>query len=148
MQRQCFLSNYNDLPDCIVKTMNVLDNIQIASVCGSIKPTELVTAISPLNVTDFSNKFRKSQITTVYVKGAMTKPIFGPLYSKTCGKRATLKKTDNWRQDQLSLNTGQKYCRRLQESILQYFRPSLSYHLSLRYLFCHFLSGRFKQVLQ
>ena len=32
-------------------------------------------------------------------------------------------------------------------SILQYFRPSLSYHLSLRSLFCLFLSGRLKQVL-
>ena len=32
-------------------------------------------------------------------------------------------------------------------SILQYFRPSLSYHLSLRSLFCLFLSGRFTQVL-
>ena len=32
-------------------------------------------------------------------------------------------------------------------SILQYFRPSLSYHLSLRYLFCLFLSDRFTQVL-
>ena len=28
-------------------------------------------------------------------------------------------------------------------SILQYFRPSLSYHLSLRSLFCLFLSGNF-----
>ena len=32
-------------------------------------------------------------------------------------------------------------------NILQYFRPSLSYHLSLRSLFCIFWSGRFKQVL-
>ena len=32
-------------------------------------------------------------------------------------------------------------------SILQYFRPSLSYQLSLRPLFCLFLSGRFTQVL-
>ena len=32
-------------------------------------------------------------------------------------------------------------------SILQYFRPSLSYHLSLRSLFCRFLSGRLRQVL-
>ena len=32
-------------------------------------------------------------------------------------------------------------------SILQYFRPSLSYHLSLRSLFCLFLSCRFTQVL-
>ena len=32
-------------------------------------------------------------------------------------------------------------------SILQYFRPSLSYHLSLRSLFCLFWSGLFTQVL-
>ena len=32
-------------------------------------------------------------------------------------------------------------------SILQYFRPSLSYQLSFRPLFCLFLSGRFTQVL-
>ena len=32
-------------------------------------------------------------------------------------------------------------------SILQYFRPSLSYHLSLRSLFCLFLSGHLRQVL-
>ena len=41
-------------------------------------------------------------------------------------------------QDLLSLNAGQKYCRMLQESILQYFLPALSYHLSLRPLFCLF----------
>ena len=35
----------------------------------------------------------------------------------------------------------------LQESILQYFQPSLSYHLLLSPLFCLFLGGRFKQVL-
>ena len=35
----------------------------------------------------------------------------------------------------------------LQESILQYFQPSLSYHLSSRPLFCLFLSGRLRQVL-
>ena len=32
-------------------------------------------------------------------------------------------------------------------SILQYFRPSLSYHLSLRSLVCLFLNGRLTQVL-
>ena len=32
-------------------------------------------------------------------------------------------------------------------SILQYFRPSLSYHLPLRPLFCLSLSGRLRQVL-
>ena len=31
-------------------------------------------------------------------------------------------------------------------SILQYFRPSLSYHFPLRPLFCLFLSGRLRQV--
>ena len=50
-------------------------------------------------------------------------------------------------QDRCSLNAGQKYCRMLQESILQYFRPSLSYNLSLRPLFCLFLSDRLRQVL-
>ena len=49
--------------------------------------------------------------------------------------------------DRLSLNAGQKYCRMLQVSILQYFRPSLSYHLSLRLLFCLFMSGCLRQVL-
>ena len=33
------------------------------------------------------------------------------------------------------------------ECFLQYFRPSLSYHLPLRSLFCLFLSGGFTQVL-
>ena len=32
-------------------------------------------------------------------------------------------------------------------SILQYFRPSLSYHVSLRSLFYLFLSGHFTQAL-
>ena len=32
-------------------------------------------------------------------------------------------------------------------SILQYFRPSSSYYLSLKSLFCLFLNGRFRQVL-
>ena len=50
-------------------------------------------------------------------------------------------------QDHLSLNAGQKYCRMLQKSILQYFRPSLSYHVSLRSLFCLFLRGGLRQVL-
>ena len=35
----------------------------------------------------------------------------------------------------------------VQESILQYFWPSFSYPLSLRFLFCLFLSGRFTKVL-
>ena len=47
-------------------------------------------------------------------------------------KTATIKNSKNCFQEQLLLNVGQKYCRMLQESILQYFRPSLSYYLSLR----------------
>ena len=62
-------------------------------------------------------------------------------------KRPLIKKTKIGFQDQLSLNAGQKYCRMLQESILQYFRPSLSYYLSLRPLFCLFLSDCLRQVL-
>ena len=41
-------------------------------------------------------------------------------------------------QDQLSLNAGRKYCIMPQENSLQYFRPSLNYHLSSRLLFCRF----------
>ena len=50
-------------------------------------------------------------------------------------------------QDRLSLNAGQQYCRMLQKSILQYFRSSLSFHLSLRPLFCLLFSGRLRRVL-
>ena len=63
------------------------------------------------------------------------------LYRKTCLK-LPLKK-----EDQLLLNAGQKYCRMLQESILQYFWALLSYHLLLRSLFCLFFSGCLRQVL-
>ena len=49
-------------------------------------------------------------------------------YSKTCVKHSLSKSPKIGFQDQVSLNAGQKYCRMLQ-GILQYFRPSLSYHL-------------------
>ena len=64
------------------------------------------------------------------------------LYSKTCVKRPLSKRLQIGFQDQLSLNAGQK----VKGSILQYIRPSLSYHLSLRSMFCLFLSDRFTQV--
>ena len=74
---------------------------------------------------------------------------FGPLrsnfvswYSKTCAKRPKIVF-----KDQLSLNAGKSIAECSKGSILQYFRPSLSYHLSLRSLFCLFLSGRVTQVL-
>ena len=46
---------------------------------------------------------------------------FSILYSKTCLKLPLKMKTKIVFQDRLSLNAGQKYCRMLQESILQYF---------------------------
>ena len=64
------------------------------------------------------------------------------IYSKSCVKRPLSKRPKIGFQDRLSLNVGQKYCR-----MLQYFRPSLSYQLSIRSLFCLLLSGRFTQVL-
>ena len=69
------------------------------------------------------------------------------IYSKTCVKRPLKMKIKDWFSRLIRINAGQKYCRMLQESILQYFRPSLSYHLSLSPLFCLFLSGRSRQVL-
>ena len=44
------------------------------------------------------------------------------VYSKTCLKRPLKKKTKIGFQDRLTLNAGQKYCRMLQESILQYLQ--------------------------
>ena len=72
------------------------------------------------------------------------------LYSATCLNRPLSK-----RQKKMVFKTN---CRLMQVksiaecsmgmgSILQYFRPSLSYHLSHRPLFCLFLSGSFTQVL-
>ena len=63
-------------------------------------------------------------------------------------KTATLKKSKIGIQCQLSLNAGQIIAECSKGSILQYFRPSLSYHLSLRF-FCLFLSGHLhvRQVL-
>ena len=77
-----------------------------------------------------------------YIKQSQNDPI---VYSKTCVKRPVSKRSKISFQDQLSLNTRQKYCR--MGSILQYFRPSLSYHLSFRSLFCLFLSSSLTPVL-
>ena len=54
------------------------------------------------------------------------------MYSKTFLKRPLKKKTKIGFQDRLSFKAGQTYCRMLQKSILQYFRPSLSYHLPFK----------------
>ena len=65
------------------------------------------------------------------------------LQLKTCVKQPLSKRPQIGFQDQLSPNAGQKYCRMLQESNLQYFCSSLSYHLSLSKLFCLFLEWPF-----
>ena len=69
------------------------------------------------------------------------------IYSKTCVKRPLSKRQKIGFPDQLSLNAGQSIAKCSKGSILQYFRPSLSYQLSLRSLFCLFLSGPLTQVL-
>ena len=69
-------------------------------------------------------------------------------YSKTCLKRPLRKK-----RPKLVFKTDYRWMqvKSIAEcskgSILQYFQPSLSYHLSLRSLFCLFLNGRLRQVL-
>ena len=45
--------------------------------------------------------------------------------------------------DRLSLIECQKYCIMLKESNMQYFRPSISYHLSSRPLFLSIFNGRY-----
>ena len=62
-------------------------------------------------------------------------------YSKTCLRRPLKEKTKIGFQDRLSLNAGQKYCRMLQGEHSATLSTSLSFHLSLRSLFCLILSG-------
>ena len=69
------------------------------------------------------------------------------LYSKTCVKWPLSKRPKIGFQAQLSLHAVKHLAECSKGSILQYFQPSLSYHLSLRSLFCLFLSSRFTQVL-
>ena len=65
-----------------------------------------------------------------------------PVYSDHCQKDKKLVFNTNYRLMQIkSIAECSK------GSILQYFWSALSYHLSLRSLFCLFLSGRFTQVL-
>ena len=71
-------------------------------------------------------------------------------YSKTCVK-GPLSKKKKTRKLVFKTNYRLIQVKSIAEcsngSILQYIRPSLSYHLSLRSLFCLFLSDRFTQVL-
>ena len=89
-------------------------------------------------------------IHTIICDRTRQKPIFGvsdkarlkPISSATDTVKTVLsghskRRANNGFQDPLSLNVGQTYCRMLQKSILQ---------LSLRALFCLFLSGRLRHV--
>ena len=61
---------------------------------------------------------------------------------------ATCKKTKNWFSKPIFHFIQLKSIAKCSKgSCLQYFRPSLSYQLSLRPLFCLFLSGSFTQAL-
>ena len=64
-------------------------------------------------------------------------------YSKTCVKWPLSKRPKVVFKNKYRL----MQVRSTAECILQYFRPSLRYHLSLRSVFCLFLSGHFIQVL-
>ena len=70
----------------------------------------------------------------------------GFTYSKTCVKRS-LPKGQLFSKTTYRLMQAKSIAECSKRSILQYFRPALSYHLSSRSLFCLFLSGRFTQVL-
>ena len=71
---------------------------------------------------------------------------FGPYIVKPVLSGHSKRRPKTGFKNPLSLNAVQKYCRMLQENTLQYCQPALSYHLSLRPLFCLFLSGRLRQV--
>ena len=67
----------------------------------------------------------------LYGNGYLRSMLLNVAYSKTCLKWSLKKKTKMGFKIPLSLNAGQKYCRMRQGSIIQYSRPSLSYHCHL-----------------
>ena len=68
-------------------------------------------------------------------------------YSNTCLKRPLKNRQNKGLKDKWQLNEGQKYCRMLSWSILQYFWPAFSHHRSWKPILIFFLSGRLRQVL-
>ena len=66
---------------------------------------------------------------------------------KTCVKRSLSKIQKLVSNTNYRLKQVKRFAECSKGSNLQYFRPSLSCHLSLRSLFCLFLSGRLSQVL-
>ena len=68
-------------------------------------------------------------------------------YNKTCLKRPLKMKTKLVFKIDYRLMQVERVAECSKGSILQYFRPSISYNLSLISLFCLFLSGHLRQVL-
>ena len=66
------------------------------------------------------------------------------IYSKTCLKRTLSKRPKLFFKFNYPLMQVKSIAESSKGSILQYFRPSFSYPLSLRSLFCLFLSGRLR----
>ena len=67
-------------------------------------------------------------------------------YSKTCLKQPLSKSPKIGFKTDYRIMQFKSIAECSKESILQYFRPALSYHMALRPFFL-FLSGRFRQVL-
>ena len=88
----------------------------------------------------FRNSFNKFNDTC-----SLCKILF--VYSKICLNQSLSKRPKVGFQDQLSLNAGQRYCRMFQGKHSAILSTSLSYHLSLRSLFCLLKSDRLRQVL-
>ena len=108
---------------------------------------EMIGGIMTETVTSLIGIMTDNEVETLIEEIGMVIGIEGDRIQYLC-KMATLKKTKK-----LVFKTN---CRLMQvksiakcskESILQYFRPLLSYQLLYRSLYCLFFSGRFTQVL-
>ena len=88
----------------------------------------------------------------VWHKGSISLFVFHKVHfiCKFClCKMAILKKTENWFSRPIIASCGSNVLHNAPRGAFcnTLIRPSLSYLLSLRFLFCIFLSGRFTQVL-
>ena len=72
---------------------------------------------------------------------------FANNYHKTCLKQPLSNRPKLFFKTNYGLMQIKNIAECSKGSILQYFRPSLSYHLSLSSLFCLFLCGRLRQFL-
>ena len=82
-----------------------------------------------------------------YVAVRSKRVVYSLFDCTTCLKRPLKKKTKMGFKTDYRLMQVKSIAEYSKGSILQYFRPSLSYHLLLRPLFYLFLSGRLRQVL-